>query len=602
MQAPTTPHRQLIESFHGLIRTAPDVRTFWEGYVRIFAALCDASESLLVGRTDERWRVAHACLPPGKTWPLSPAMCNLADNAAQGGVRLARIETETVIAVRLDVGPQEAAPVLLVNLGGRQHSVPPESTLLLAATIPSFFQVTRQYQKARGDVVFFAELLQLVGAIVDDEQFRLAVMRLCNQTASLFRCEQVSLGWKSGQGVRLCAISNLETFDERANAVWELEAAMEECIDQDAELLWPAADEKRHRMRAHETYVRLRPVGHVLSLPIRSGDRVVGALTCERKDAAFDEDEVWRLRLLLEQCARWLDLRHEQSGWIGLRLWRGIRRLFARIGSSDGIVKLAVSAVVMACLGFLFLGTWPYTVEGPFLLKAENAVHITAPVDGYIETARVQPGDLVASGTTLATLDMRDLLIEQTRVTAKLARHRHEAEKARADNALAEMRIAQAMEKETLAELETLAFHLEHTRIHAPFDAVVVEGDLHERIGAPVRQGETLIKMASLSQLRVDIEVDERDIGDIRSGASATIAFVGNPGRHHPVTLERVIPLARVAEGRNCFTVRAEIRNAPEPWWRPGMSGVAKIEVGRRSPWWILTHTTIDYLRLRFWI
>jgi hypothetical protein len=31
------------------------------------------------------------------------------------------------------------------------------------------------------------------------------------------------------------------------------------------------------------------------------------------------------------------------------------------------------------------------------------------------------------------------------------------------------------------------------------------------------------------------------------------------------------------------------------------MSGVAKLSVERRSFLWILTHRTIDFLRMRFW-
>ena len=34
---------------------------------------------------------------------------------------------------------------------------------------------------------------------------------------------------------------------------------------------------------------------------------------------------------------------------------------------------------------------------------------------------------------------------------------------------------------------------------------------------------------------------------------------------------------------------------------RPGMQGVAKIEAGRQSAGWVLTHRIIDWLRLALW-
>lgn len=38
-----------------------------------------------------------------------------------------------------------------------------------------------------------------------------------------------------------------------------------------------------------------------------------------------------------------------------------------------------------------------------------------------------------------------------------------------------------------------------------------------------------------------------------------------------------------------------------QDWIRPGMSGVVKIDAGKRSILWILTHKVVDFLRLYFW-
>jgi hypothetical protein len=43
------------------------------------------------------------------------------------------------------------------------------------------------------------------------------------------------------------------------------------------------------------------------------------------------------------------------------------------------------------------------------------------------------------------------------------------------------------------------------------------------------------------------------------------------------------------------------VDGGPESWWRPGMSGLCKLEVERRSLFWILTHRTVDFLRLKLW-
>jgi hypothetical protein len=40
---------------------------------------------------------------------------------------------------------------------------------------------------------------------------------------------------------------------------------------------------------------------------------------------------------------------------------------------------------------------------------------------------------------------------------------------------------------------------------------------------------------------------------------------------------------------------------SPEEWWRPGMTGICKINAGDRSLLWILTHRTVEFLRMALW-
>ena len=54
-------------------------------------------------------------------------------------------------------------------------------------------------------------------------------------------------------------------------------------------------------------------------------------------------------------------------------------------------------------------------------------------------------------------------------------------------------------------------------------------------------------------------------------------------------------------EGGVVFEARAGLQSAPADWWRPGMTGIAKIDMGERSLWWIFTHKTSDYLRRKLW-
>ena len=47
--------------------------------------------------------------------------------------------------------------------------------------------------------------------------------------------------------------------------------------------------------------------------------------------------------------------------------------------------------------------------------------------------------------------------------------------------------------------------------------------------------------------------------------------------------------------------VRSAFAGPIQPWWRPGMTGVCKFSVEKRTLLWILTHRTVDFLRLWLW-
>jgi len=60
-------------------------------------------------------------------------------------------------------------------------------------------------------------------------------------------------------------------------------------------------------------------------------------------------------------------------------------------------------------------------------------------------------------------------------------------------------------------------------------------------------------------------------------------------------------PVAVPEEEGNVFVVHCNFPEPPQDWWRPGMTGVGKLNVGKRTLLWIVTHRTVDFLRLKLW-
>jgi multidrug resistance efflux pump len=213
----------------------------------------------------------------------------------------------------------------------------------------------------------------------------------------------------------------------------------------------------------------------------------------------------------------------------------------------------------------------------------------------------VRPGDAVRKGGELASLNRSELLLEQSSAQAEVTRNLREAEKARAAKALGEMRIAEAVAEQARARLDLVNYRLEHAVVKSPFDGAIVEGDLRERIGAPIKQGETLYKIARLDTLYVEADVDESDIREISAGSVAEIAFVAQPRLKFPAVVQVIEPAAVPKKDGNVFLVRLRPEKGVTAWWRPGMTGVCKITAGKRTLFWILTHRTADFLRLKLW-
>ncbi|XOV89160.1 MAG: efflux RND transporter periplasmic adaptor subunit [Pseudomonadota bacterium] len=507
------------------------------------------------------------------------------------------------IGFQLDLGetqPGASMVFFIPGLGGQELTQLGERLQLLM-DIPVFYLHARMLQQARGDVVQFAEAIDLMSLLNECDRFMSAAMTLCNEIAARHECDRVSLGWLDDAYIRVQAISHMEKFEKRMAAVRLLEAAMEEAFDQDEEIAWPKPAETQAVTRDHEQYAREQGLGHVLSLPIRIDDGGTGVITLEREGKPFVDEEIRGLRLIVDQATRHLWQLRRYDRWLGARFGTWCREKLSWFLGVEHTFAKAVGIVVSLALMFVLFGSLQYRVEAPFILKTDAVAYIPAPIDGYVDQVEVGVGDLVQQGTLLLSLDTRELRLEEAMALADISRYSREMEKARAQGALADMRIAQALVAQSEAELDKVRYHINNATMVAPFDGVVVEGDLKEMLGAPVRKGDILFKLADIRDMYVELDVAERDIHEVAVDRTGEIAFVSRPDQKFPFRVVEVDPAAVTKEQGNVFMLRAELETEAANWWRPGMSGVAKVDVGQRNVLWILTHRTVNFFRMLLW-
>jgi RND family efflux transporter MFP subunit len=242
----------------------------------------------------------------------------------------------------------------------------------------------------------------------------------------------------------------------------------------------------------------------------------------------------------------------------------------------------------------------PHRLAAPAVLEGQIQRAAVAPFAGYIRSAAARAGDTVKAGQLLATLDDRDLQLERARWEAEFELASRKEREAMAGNDRAVLRQMAAQAAQAQAQLDLAREKLARLEIRAPFDGVVVKGDLSQLLGAPVEAGKVLFELAPLQAWRVILKVDERDIAHVREGQAGELVLTGMPGASYAVSTRQVLSVAQAEEGRNHFRVEATLQGDTARL-RPGMEGVAKVDVGQASALWLATHRLTDWLRRTVW-
>ena len=581
-------------------------KDFWALFSQTCSELVRAQATAVVVNIEGAWRIV-AGWPAPREFPLSvagPAFDALAKRAAADGVATGSTGQSGLgfLLIGLAMGEGSPSSVLAVVLprNAPEELLSAGGLLRLAADTPFLYQRQQLLNRTKREVENYAQALEVLAATNSQTRFLSVSMALVNELAARFQSTRVSLGWTEGPYIRVKAISGTDHFEKRMAIVQRLEAAMEETRDQDEEILWPAGTDSTVISRDHGAYADLEHVPSLLSSPVRIDGEPKGVILMERSSRHFTEADALALRVVADQVARRLGDLHRLDRWFGAR-WAvefrewcagflGPKHTWIKAGALAGFILLALATFVPL----------PYHVDATFILRPDSLHYVPVPFDGYLAAVAVRPGDVVSKGGLLVEMSTAELRVEEASALAEEQRYASEAEKAEAERHLADMRVALAMEAESQARLDLVRYRLSRAEMRAPFDGVVVEGDLRERIGAPLKTGDLLLKFSQLKDLYVEMRVPEKDIDQVAGSHRAYAAFASRPEDTFNISIVRIEPMASVDKDGNAFTLRGKLDKTAS-WFRPGMSGIAKVDAGYRSFLWIATHRLIDFLRLKLW-
>lgn len=585
---------------------AADSHSFAQAWLDI---QCRAFEGVIRGAVILRTSEA-AAFAPVAIWPEgiegSPKLAAVVERALQGrqvvvdgAKRVARRQDPIFIAHPILVD-DELYGAAALEIEGRSESTVRELVQRLGWGIGWLEALARRKtftSKAR-----LVTVLELISTSLQHERFQAAATAVATELATTFGCERVSIGFAKGRHIKVQALSHSSAFARKTNLIRAVEGAMEEAADQLATVIFPSRKDGPFQVtRAHAELLQQHGTGAVCTIPLTAGERVLGALVLELPTGAeFDARTVELCEHAALLVGPVLDVKRKEDRWLAQKAFDSMQAYWRNlVGPRHVALKLWTLLAAMALAFFTF-------VDGDYMITADASLEgtvqraVTAAMQGYIIEARARAGDIVREGDLLAAMDIRDLRLERQKVLSQGAQQESERRQAIAEGNRARAGILEAQAGQVRAQIALIDEQIARARLVAPFDAVIVKGDLSQSLGAAVERGNVLFELAPLDTYRIIMKVDERDITDVAVGQAGRLALTSMPNEEIALVIDKITPVSVVDQGRNFFRVEARAKGAVERL-RPGMEGVGKIQVERRRLIWIWTHKLVHWTRMWVW-
>ena len=380
-------------------------------------------------------------------------------------------------------------------------------------------------------------------------------------------------------------------------------AAFEECLDQRAVIVHPGQNTTDLLVRrAHEKAAEVLPAKNLLSIPFSlQRETPMGAALFERAgEIPLSAVQSQELHQYVQTAGPQLYYQQLSERSLVLLIRDRCKEFFVKtMLTGSPARKISSLLLLLCCLGLLFL-------RGDFIISAEGTVKgkiqraIIAPFSGYISEAHQGAGDRVQKGDLLASMDTDELTLEQLKWASLKVEKELEYRRAIASNLTAAAKILQEQKKQAQIQLELLDMKKRQTKITAPFDGLIIKGDLTQTIGSPVERGQLLFEIVPNESFRIHLDVDEKDIDYVAAGNGGRLVVNALPNKTFDFTIDKITPSSSPKHGNNTFRVEGYL-DSDQQQLSPGMKGYGKIVVSKKPLLWIWSRPLRNRLRLLIW-
>ena len=242
------------------------------------------------------------------------------------------------------------------------------------------------------------------------------------------------------------------------------------------------------------------------------------------------------------------------------------------------------------------------TVEVSGDVAPEFQLDVKSEVGGRVKALHIEPGDTVKEGDVLVEIDDRDLLsekesalteIEGAKLTVERAKNNFDRGKELSqsklvseevfDNLSSEYAISQNGLTKAQRKLQLVEDRLRKTKVLAPMDGTVLTAPVIEGqvviAAASVNNGTTLMTIANLNKLLVDMQINQVDYRAITANQIVKLRAESLKDIEMEAKIWRISPVAAPKNSVKGFQVQARIEK-PNERLRPGMTVSVIIPIG----------------------
>ncbi len=250
-------------------------------------------------------------------------------------------------------------------------------------------------------------------------------------------------------------------------------------------------------------------------------------------------------------------------------------------------------------------------------LSATSTVTVGSQISGQVLEILVDYNDTVTKGQVLARIDPKTYEAQIEQGNAQIASARASLNQARAtqrnaeldyrrkaelveqqlvarsdvdlaraslDQANAQIASAEAQIRQQSASTETTRVNLDRTVIRSPVDGVVLTRSIEpgQTVAASLQAPELFTIAEDLGKMKIELAVDEADIGQVKQGQGVSFTVDAFPDRQFRGSVEQVRLAATTTSNVVTYPVVVTVDNS-DGTLLPGLTVNAEIEVSRRD-------------------